>query len=513
MNSAPATRRELFGHPVGLYICFFTEMWERFSFYGMKALLFFYLTKYHLFKDTPSYDLIGAYGGLVYAVPVIGGMLADRFLGTRRAVLFGGSLLVLGHLGMAWEGHPASVVDGVVVQDGTALQVFYLSLALIIMGVGFLKPNISTIVGKLYGDNDPRSESGFTIFYAGINVGALLAGAVCGYLGETWGWSWGFGAAGVGMVLGLVVFAWGQQFLEGHAESSNPEGLRRRVLGPLTTEYAIYLGALGGVAVVWQLIQHTGTVHNAMHVVTAILFTWFVWFVAVKCTPTQRKQMIALLILIIACLLFFSLYEQTYGSWLSFTDRMMTRRVLWFDMSPSQSTSIGALFIVALSPVFAWLWPFLDKRGRNPSKPVKSVLGLALGGIAFVPLVIAAGAVSETAKANVGWLFLAYFVLEVGESCLSPIGLAAVSELSVKSVVALMMGTWFLATAYSEVIAASFSALTSLDGLENAPITAAADKYGSSFQSMVWLGLAAAALYLALTPLLKRWMAADQRSA
>ncbi|MBW8811277.1 MAG: MFS transporter, partial [Lysobacter sp.] len=197
--STSAPQRELFGHPIGLYVCFFTEMWERFSFYGMKALLFFYLTKYHLFKDDDSYDLIGAYGGMVYAVPVIGGLLADRFLGMRKAVTFGGILLVLGHLGMAFEGVQAAMVDGVVKRDQAALQAFYFSLALIIMGVGFLKPNISTIVGKLYPDNDPRRESGFTIFYAGINLGALVSGLICGYLGETYGWKYGFGAAGLGM--------------------------------------------------------------------------------------------------------------------------------------------------------------------------------------------------------------------------------------------------------------------------------------------------------------------------
>jgi POT family proton-dependent oligopeptide transporter len=166
--------RELLGHPVGLYVCFATEMWERFSFYGMKALLFLYLTKYHRFSDGDSYDLLGAYGGLVYAVPLLGGLLADRYLGMRRAVSFGGALLVLGHLGMAFEGHGAA-----------ALQVFYFSLALIIMGVGFLKPNISTMVGRLYAPDDPRRDSGFTIFYAGINLGALLSSLLCGYVGET----------------------------------------------------------------------------------------------------------------------------------------------------------------------------------------------------------------------------------------------------------------------------------------------------------------------------------------
>lgn len=505
--STPSQPRELFGHPVGLYVCFFTELWERFSFYGMKALLFFYLTKYHLFGDADSYDLIGAYGGLVYAVPVIGGLLADRFLGMRKAVTFGGVLLVLGHLGMAFEGVQATVVDGVVHRDARALQAFYFSLALIIMGVGFLKPNISTIVGKLYRDNDPRRESGFTIFYAGINLGALVSGLVCGYLGETYGWRYGFGAAGLGMVLGLVVFVGLRQHLLGHAESPAPEALAKRVIGPLSLEHTIYLGAVAGVAVVWQLLQRTWTVHGAMHLVSLGLLGWFAWFLATRCTKVQREQMLALLFLILSCLIFFSLYEQTYGSWLAFTDRLLTRDVLGWNMTPAQSTSIGAFFIVALSPVFAWLWPWLDKRGLNPSKPLKSVIGLAFGGLAFVPLWLAAKSItSATPVASVWWLMLAYFVIELGEMSLSPIGLAAVSQLSVKRVTALMMGTWFLATAYSEVIAAAFGKLTSLDQVDATDVAVAAAKYGDLFQWMVWLGLGSAALYLLLAKPLTTWM-------
>ena len=234
---------ELFGHPKGLYICFATELWERFSFYGMKYLLLLYLTKYHLFSDVEGLDVLGAYAGLVYALPVIGGLLADRYLGMRKAVVFGGILLCLGHLLMAVEGHQAvnyaagtvlendlRLTDGTVLLAGTtltseitirdteALKVFYLALALIVVGVGYLKPNISTIVGKLYSEDDPRRDSGFTIFYMGINIGSFFATILCGYLGETYGWGYGFGAAGIGMVLGLFTFLWGQKYLHGHAD-------------------------------------------------------------------------------------------------------------------------------------------------------------------------------------------------------------------------------------------------------------------------------------------------------
>src|SRR6056300_1526523 len=225
MNTAASASRDLLGHPKGLYICFGTELWERFSFYGMKYLLLLYVTKYHLFTDEAGLGVLGSYAALVYAMPVIGGLIADRYLGMRRAVVFGGLLLVAGHLGMAFEGEQARQIGDAVVQDTGALQVFYFSLALIVMGVGFLKPNISTVVGKLYADDDPRRDSGFTIFYMGINIGAFTATLLCGWLGEVYGWSYGFGAAGIGMLFGLALFLWGERFLEGHGEAPSEDVL------------------------------------------------------------------------------------------------------------------------------------------------------------------------------------------------------------------------------------------------------------------------------------------------
>jgi len=559
---------EFWGHPKGLYICFFTEMWERFSFYGMKALLFLYLIKYHLMGDSTSYQLLGAYGGMVYAMPVIGGMLADRWLGMRKAVVAGAVLLCLGHFGMAFEGEQARVVAGEIQRDEGALQVFYFSLALIIGGVGFLKPNISTIVGKLYPQNDPRRDGGFTIFYAGINVGALFASLICGYLGETFGWKYGFGAAGIGMLLGLTVFLTGQKYLHGHADPKKPELLTERVLGPLNREWAIYLGSLLGVGVIWQLMQNTWTVSGAMHIMSAILVAWFIWFVTKQCSKVERQQMISLVILILMVLVFFTLYEQTYGSWVAFTDRLLTKDLFgvtnataepvlpwtivplvisplamlmalrlagkgklrlgeWIigsaavlmiaafirDMSFVQQTAgsltfLGAFFIVALSPFFSWLWPWLDKRGKNPSKPAKSAIGLLLGGIAFLPMAYAAHLAGINGVASVWWLVLAYGVLELGELSISPIGLSAVTQLSVPRVVSVMMGAWFLATAYSEVLAARFGEMTAMDVVEGETldVAVAAASYGDLFMMMFWIGVIASVIAFAITPLVRKGM-------
>lgn len=579
-SSGAPSRDELFGHPKGVYVCFFTEMWERFSFYGMKALLLLYLLQHHRFGDDAGYDVLGAYGGLVYCIPVIGGLLADRYLGMRKAVIFGGILLVLGHIGMAVEGDAARVVDGQVVRAEGALMVFYLSLALIIMGVGFLKPNISTIVGKLYADNDPRRDSGFSLFYAGINLGALFASIVCGYLGQTFGWGWGFGAAGIGMALGLAQFLWGQKYLHGNAEPPAPERLRERVLG-LPREWAIYLGAFAGLLPVawlmWAVANgafalggHVSLALLLMIVVMLVVLGWFVWFITVRCTPVQRQQMLALMAMIVMCLVFFTLYEQTYGSWVTFTDRMLTkdlvpsmviregtpwpwstislllaplafvvsaelsdrnpastapkalfglavlailvfliRDVLVLPQTAGSLTFLGAMFIVLLAPLFSVLWAWLDRRRMDPAKPVKSSVGLIFGGLSFIPLAMAAeSAGASGALASVWWLVLAYLILEIGEMCLSPVGLSAVTQLSVKSVVSLMMGTWFLATAFSETLAALFAKLASLEVPEGAAIdlAEAGAKYSHLFWLMMWIGIGSGVFFLLVSPLLRRMM-------
>ena len=573
-------REDFLGHPKGVYVCFFTEMWERFSFYGMKALLLLYLTKYHLFGDNAGYDLLGAYGGLVYAIPVIGGVLADRWLGMRKAVVFGGILLIFGHIGMAFEGTAARSIGGEVLRDEGALRITYLSLALIIMGVGFLKPNISTIVGKLYAQDDPRRDSGFSLFYAGINLGALFASLVCGYIGEVYGWKYGFGAAGLGMIVGLGMFLWGQKYLHGHAEPSAPETLRERVLG-VPREWLIYFVAILGVLPVAWLMWAAANGAFAlggqltlalllMIVVLGAVLIWFAWFTGTQCTPVQRQQMLALMAMIFMALIFFTLYEQTYGSWVTFTDRMLTKDIapslviqggtplpwsiaslllapLGFVVAASLSdcnpdsgapralfiavvaimllflvrdcvvlpqtagslTYLGALFLVLLAPIFAALWAWLDKRGADPSKPVKSAIGLVFAGLSFIPLACAAQQVGATGQmASVWWLVLAYFVLEIGEMCLSPVGLSAVTQLAVPRVVSLMMGTWFLATAFSEALAALFGKLAAIEVPEGEvmDIAAASAKYAHLFWLMMWIGLGCALLAFIASPLLRRMM-------
>jgi len=452
------------GHPAGLYICFGTELWERFSFYGMKYLLLLYLTKYHLFADDMGLAVLGSYSALVYAMPVLGGLIADRYLGMRRAVVYGGLLLVAGHLGMAFEGEQARLIGDTVVRDDSALQVFYLSLALIIMGVGFLKPNISTVVGKLYPENDPRRDSGFTIFYMGINIGAFTATLLCGWLGEVYGWSYGFGAAGIGMLLGLVLFIWGQPLLEGHGEAPSDEALADRK-GPLKLEHLIYLVGLLGVAVLWQIVQFTAVVGTLLNVVSLLTLGGLLWYIFARCDRVQRDRMLALIVLIVSTVFFWALFEQGAGSMTLFADRATDKTLFGVSLTASQFGAANSFFIFTLAPLFAMLWTWLGRRGLEPSTPVKFGLGIAQAGLGFGALAYGTQFPDQAGLVSAWWLILAYLLHTTGELCLSPVGLSAVTKLSVPGVVGVMMGAWFLASAYSSYVAALLGTMiTEADG-------------------------------------------------
>jgi len=506
--AANADADEILGHPRGLFICFATEMWERFSFYGMKYLLLLYLTKYHLFTDTMGLDVLGGYAALVYAMPVIGGLLADRYLGMRKAVVFGGILLVLGHLGMAVEGEQASDAGGTIVRDDAALQVFYFSLALIVIGVGFLKPNISTIVGQLYGADDPRRDAGFTIFYMGINIGAFTAALFCGYLGETFGWSYGFGAAGIGMLIGLATFLRGQPHLHGYAEPSRPEVLKEPGYFGLDKEKTIYVGGIAAVVVVWQMLQFHAVVEATLNILSLSVLGGLAWFLTRHCNKVERERMFTLIVLTMSTVVFWALFEQSAASMTLYADRVVDRNFLGVEWTAAQFGSLNAMFIFLLAPVFAILWTRLGEFHLEPNTPVKFSLGIAQAGLGFGALVLGASMPDETGRVAAIWLILAYMLHTTGELCLSPVGLSAVTKLAVPKVVGVMMGSWFLATAYSEFVAAQLAKLAAVDteGGKVTDISVALASYTDLFSNLLYVGLGVAAFMLLISPLLKKWM-------
>ena len=429
------TTTDFLGHPKGLFVCFATEMWERFSYYGMRALLILYLTKHWEFTDATSYLIYGAYTSLVYIMPVFGGMLADQILGSKKAVTYGAILLVFGHLGMTVESNE---------------QIFYLSLALIVSGVGFLKPNISTMVGALYEEGDPRRDSGFTIFYMGINIGAFTATLLCGYLGEQVGWAYGFGAAGIGMLFGLIIFLWGQKYLEGLAEPPSNKYLQK--MNGISYESWAYISGIFMVLVTWFLVQNSQLVGQLLGGFGAIFIGAWLLYALFRCAPDERDRLIVVGILILFSLIFWALFEQAGSSLNILTDRGVNRVIFGWEVPASMFQSLNAGFIFTIAPLFAMLWIALAKRNMEPSTPIKFSIGIIFVGLGFLALVYGMRS-SEGLQTGVFWIILIYLLHTLGELCLSPVGLSSVTKLSPQRIVGFMMGMWFFASAAGNYVA------------------------------------------------------------
>ncbi|HWL07867.1 MAG TPA: peptide MFS transporter [Planctomicrobium sp.] len=456
-------------HPAGLYVLFLTEMWERFSFYGMRALLVFYLTRHFLFSDHVSLGIYGAYVALGYATPVIGGLLADRYLGQRLSVTIGAVLMCLGHLGMAFEGAASetlSAADGsiLIVRDETALQVFYFSLALLIVGIGFLKPNIATIVSRLYTADDPRRASGYTIFQMGIMLGAAISAAICGYLGERYGWSYGFGAAGIGMLIGLIVFLAGQRTLKGLAEPPFPEQLHRPVFGPFSPAHLIAAGTIVAVVMFWLLLQQTRWVGYLLGSFSLLVIGIILWLSFFRCQKIERDRMLVLLFLQLGMTAFATLFEQAGGALNLFADRHVDRMVGAVQVKASQLQSVVPMTIVLLAPFFAWLWPRLAASGKNPRTPTKYALTMLLMGAGFGLLTLATKSFAINGLIPLGWLLSAYILFGVADLIIVSVAYTTITLLSIPRIVGMMMGTSMLAISAANYLAARIATLAGPSG-------------------------------------------------
>jgi len=485
-------------HPKGLFILFFAEMWERFSYYGMRALLVLYLTKHFLFEKQAAYGIYGAYTTLVYITPVIGGILADRYLGARKAVLIGAVLLVMGHLGMAVEGDP---VTDATVRSPFVMNVFYLSLALIIAGVGFLKANISTIVGELYNKGDERRDGAFTIFYVGINLGAFGGALIAGYLGETYGWKYGFGLAGLGMLAGLIVFVRGKDLLQGAGDPPDPALLAQKRIGGLSTQSLIYLGTFLATLFIWWAVRSQGTVNILLMIAGGLTVAYILYRSVFTLKAHARNRIFVAMFLISIQVLFWGLFEQAGSSLSLFTDEAVDRNIMGQEIKTSVFQSLNAMYIVLLGPLFAALWVWLGKRGLDPSAPAKFGMGVVQLGLGF--LVLVWGASSAGANLTpVIFIFLIYLLHTTGELCLSPVGLSAMTRLSTPNMVGLIMGTWFLASGAGNAVAAMIAQATVADGGGTQQVLAVYSNVGRMAVA-VGIGL------IVISPIVKKFMHLD----
>lgn len=479
------------GHPKGLFVLFFAEMWERFSYYGMRALLIFYLTKHWLFSDEQAGVIYGAYTALVYITPVLGGYLADKYLGQRKAVAYGAVLLTFGHFLMGFEGNGG--------QDAASLNIFWLALAFIIVGSGFLKANISVIVGQLYARTDVRRDGAYTIFYMGINLGAALGSLLCGYLGETYGWSYGFGAAGFGMLLGLIVFTVFKGLLLGRGEAPDPARLAAPVMG-IKFEWLLYIVGVIAVGVCWWMVQNQALVGSLLGLAGAILVGYVLFTAVAKLDAHARDRIFAAMFLIIGSILFWALFEQAGSSLNLYTDRYVDRA----GVPASVFQSVNAIYIVLLAPLFATLWTWLGRRGMEPSAPAKFGLALMQLGLGFLVLVWGAATGEMT---PVLFIFLIYLLHTTGELCLSPVGLSAMNRLAPAHMASLIMGTWFFASATGNFVAGLIAAAT---GSEAAAGEGAGKEVVLGVYSNIgWIAIGVGVGVLLISPLIKKLMHLD----
>lgn len=721
------SEKTFLGHPRGLIILFFTEMWERFSYYGMRGLLIIYLTQHFLFSDEKSTILYGAYTALVYVMTIIGGSLADRYLGTRKAVTFGAILLVMGHIGMAFEGSgskelmtysdqeyqltldgrggdarqiiktdkgqsyvkfgnqtleianaaalglPSKLggfdyeitngdeelqgknktvktlsyngqeyqlveqgedekktltiekdgVKGTVVKSdnramtfgtnptlylsasyqlgpqvptkingfdytlvdsenegatevriiqyegnkytltktgngenatylmegskgksevqlkaphdlkissGEALglpaviegdkyqnrierqemyvNILYLSLALIIAGVGFLKANISTIVGSLYGFGDTRRDSGFTLFYMGINLGSLLSSLTCGIIGIVWGWAYGFGLAGIGMVFGLVIFIWKSEWLEGKAEPPNPAKLKEKVFAFLNYEWMCYLIGVGIIAISMFFVMNAEIMGDIFGFLGIGMFLILVAYAIIKLEGDERHRMFAAIYFILAQIPFWALFEQAGSSLNLFTDRLVDRSMMGWIVPAPVFQSLNAGYIIIFAPILAWLWSFLAKRKLNPPTPVKFAMGVFLCGFGFLALVGGIEASGEVGYTAVYFIFLIYLLHTLGELMVSPVGLSAVTKLAPAQAVGMTMGAWFLYSGLSNFLAGVIAKTTGAEtiGGQLTDVAAAKATYADVYTNVSYVAMIIALFMLIISPLIKKLM-------
>ena len=455
-------------HPPGLRTLFFTEMWERFSYYGMRALLVLFMTAAVAegglgMDDATATAIYGLYSAAVYLAALPGGWIADRLVGAQDAVWYGGIVIMFGHFTLAIP----------------AVSTFYIGLVLVVLGTGLLKPNISAIVGELYPTGGSGRDAGYTIFYMGINLGALLGPLVCSTLGESdrFGWHYGFAAAGIGMLLGLIQYRYSRYRLrdaglypaylrpDSEIESAPRFGWLIVGIGLGLVIFIVLLGLAGVVS-----FDALRLAQNSTYLLTAIVALYFAYiFMYGNLTGAESKCILVIVILVIAEAIFWSGFEQAGSSLNLFAHRYTERELLGFNIPAGWFLSLNPLFILILAPFMAALWVNLGRRNLDPSIPVKFALGLIQLGLGFLVMFLAAGLVAAGESVLPTWLFFTYLLHTTGELCLSPVGLSAISKLSPKRYLSQMMGVWFLGAALGNLVAGLLAGRFDPESLSDMP--------------------------------------------
>ena len=455
------SEKSFFGHPLGLRTLFFTELWERMSYYGMRGLLVLYMTIGVVgnpglgWSNIEANAIYGIYAGMVYFLALPGGWLADNLLGYQKAVLYGALIIMFGHFTLAIP----------------LEQTFILGLALVAIGTGLLKPNISSIVGQLYADNDERRDSGFTVFYMSINIGSMLGFAVCGYLGERIGWHWGFGAAGIGMLFGVLQFIFFKNNLGEAGLYPNSMSQERRQslkFWTISTILFFLVIVLTGMLGIWNVdpVFFAERFRDFLVVISFVYFGYLFFFAGL--TSNEKKNVLMLLLLFVGAAAFWSGFDQSAGSLSIFTRDYVNLTFGSFQAPVSWTQFLNPLFVVMFAPFFAYLWIYLGKRNLNPNTPIKFAIGLIFMGLGFIVMLYAVEYALISAPVGVQWLLLTYLLHTFGELVLSPVGLSAFSRYSPKKYLGQMMGLWFLASSLGGVLAgllggeATESGLTSM---------------------------------------------------
>ena len=447
-----AADKQIFGHPRGLATLFFTEMWERLSYYGMRAILILFMVDQiqnggMQIDDVTATAIYGIYTAAVYLVALPGGWIADRLMGAQRAVLAGGIVIMSGHFVLAIPGQNS----------------FFLGLLLVILGTGLLKPNVSTIVGSLYPVGDDRRDSGFTIFYMGINMGGMLGPLVCGALGQNpdYGWHWGFAAAGVGMLFGVLQFWFTRHYLgsfglypASSGDADKDAAFRRKGWIGVAIFLAVLayfvIGGLSG-SIQYDPLQISAA---ATYVILGAVAAYFAYIFAFgKLDSDEKKRVAVIVVLFLGISMFWSGFEQAGSSLNLFADRYTQLEFGWISIRSSFMQSLNSLFIIIFAPFFAWMWIWLGKRNLNPSTPAKFGLGLLLLAVGFSMMIIASTIVASGQLAMPTWLVLTYLFHTFGELAISPVGMSATTKLAPQRYVGQMMGIWFVGAALGNLVA------------------------------------------------------------